>query len=318
MSAPVQFDGLDRVALPPRPLHLAIGMFDGVHLGHQAVIGSAVHSAQRGGGLAGVLTFWPHPSALFHPQAPTRLIMNPAMKTRVLRSLGVAAVIQQHFTPEFARITAEEFLPFLRRKLPGLAAVYVGENWRFGRGRLGDVALLVAEAEKLGLEVMSSERLNRNGRPVSSTRIRDHLLAGEIAEANRLFGYAYFADGAVAGGRRLGRTLGFPTLNLPWEPELRPRYGVYAVRVSGANGAEKLPGVANYGVRPTVGEAARPLLETHVLGPCPFGEGDAVTVEWLQFLRPEQKFAGVEELSAQIARDAAAARKYFQGAAGIA
>ena len=312
MSLPAQFHGLDGVQLPPQPLHLAIGMFDGVHLGHQAVIESAVHSAHRCGGLAGVLTFWPHPSRVFNPAKPVRMIMSPEMKFRVLLRLGVDAVIEQPFTLAFARITAEEFLPHLQQRLPQLAGVYVGENWRFGAGRKGDARLLLAEAGKHQVSVVSVPRIHCNGEPISSTRIRDCLEAGRLEEANLLLGYSYFAEGVVTPGRHLGRTLGFPTLNVPWQPELQPRHGVYAVRITGDPAAEALPGVANYGLRPTVAAAGGPLLEVHVLGPCPFAAGSRVTVEWLKFLRPEQKFDGVEELRAQIARDRETAAAFFQ------
>jgi len=295
-------------ALPPRPLHLAIGMFDGVHLGHRAVIEAAVQSARRSGGSSAVLTFFPHPSALVRPDNPTRLMMPSATKARVMFQLGVDAVIEQPFTAEFARIGAGEFLPRVRRALPQLAGVYVGENWRFGRDRLGDVALLVAEGRRLGLGVFSADRVSFDGEPISSTRIRALLEAGDVATANTLLGYSYFAEGVVAAGAGLGRTLGYPTLNLTWEPELRPRLGVYLVGVSGAASPAPLPGVANYGLRPTVSRDTHPRLESHVLGPCPFGEGDRLTVEWLKFLRPEQKFAGAAELRGQIARDVAAAR----------
>ncbi len=314
MSQPAQFPGLEEVRLPARPLHLAIGMFDGVHLGHQAVIESAVHSARRCGGLAGVLTFWPHPSALFRPAARTRMLMSPEMKYRVLVGLGVDVVIQQPFTPEFARIEAGEFLPHLRRMLPQLAGVYVGENWRFGAGRRGDVRLLLASAGQHGVPVVSVPRIVCNGEPISSTRVRDCLEAGRVEEANLLLGYSYFAEGEVISGRRLGRSLGFPTLNVPWQPELQPRFGVYVVRIAGETEAAR-PGVANYGLRPTVAPAGGPLLEVHVLGACPFGPGMRVTVDWLKFLRPEQKFAGVEELRAQIGRDRALAEAYFQAPA---
>lgn len=297
--------------LPPRPLHLAIGMFDGVHLGHRAVVEAAVQSARRSGGLAAVLTFFPHPNTLFRPAAPTRLIMPPATKTRVLFQLGVDAVIEQPFTAEFARITAEEFLPYVRRALPQLAGVYVGENWRFGRDRRGDVPFLVREGRRLGLGVFSADRVSYDGEPISSTRIRGLLEAGDIATANTLLGYTYFAEGMVARGAGLGRTFGFPTLNLAWEPELRPRYGVYLVRVAGAGSAGPLAAVANYGLRPTVGQDTHPRLEVHLLEACPFGEGDILTVEWLRFLRTEQKFAGPEALRAQIACDVAAARAEF-------
>ncbi|HTZ20299.1 MAG TPA: riboflavin biosynthesis protein RibF [Opitutaceae bacterium] len=308
MNPPQQFFGLDRVALPARPLHLAIGMYDGVHLGHQAVIESAIHSARRSGGIAGVLTFWPHPSALFNPAKRSRMIMSPEMKFRVLHRLGVDVVIQQPFTLEFARIEAEDFLPYLKRHLPGLAGIYVGENWRFGAGRRGDVALLLAQARQQQVPVLSASRIQYNGGPISSTRIRECLEAGQVAEANSLLGYSYFAEGEIIPGRRLGRTIGFPTLNLAWEPELQPRHGVYAVRIVNGLAGAPLPGVANYGLRPTVAEATAPLLETHVLGECPYDGGDRIMVEWLQFLRPEGKFAGLEELRAQIVRDVAAAR----------
>ena len=311
MNLPAQFDGLERVTLPARPLHLAIGMFDGVHLGHRAVIESAVQSARRSGGVAAVLTFWPHPSALFRPETPTPLIQDATAKARVLLTLGIDAVITQPFTRDLAAITAEEFLPWLKGKLPSLAAVYAGENFRFGRGRRGDIALLVGAARALGLTVFSAPRVNLDGEPISSTRIRALLEAGEIAAANALLGYTYFAAGVVAPGKRLGRGLGFPTLNLPWSPGLRPRFGVYAVRVSGAKSAAPLPGVANYGLRPTVERSTEPQLEMHVLGPCPFDAGDAITVEWLRFLRPEMKFSGVDELRAQIAKDCAAVAADF-------
>jgi riboflavin kinase/FMN adenylyltransferase len=310
VSALLQFDDLGRAVLPPRPLHLAIGMFDGMHLGHKSVIESALHSARRSGGLAGVLTFWPHPSALFRPDHPTPLLMPREMKRAVLARLGIDFVIEQNFSPAFAGTDARDFVPLLRRSLPHLAAVYVGENWRFGRGRAGDVALLIAAAQPLGVEVFSAPRLNHNGAPISSSRIRELLAAGAMAEANALLGYSYFATGTVQPGRRLGRTLGFPTLNLPWAPEARPRYGVYAVTVTTPAGTV-VNGVANYGLRPTVGTATEPLLEVHLLGAVPADAEGFLTVNWLHFLRPEQKFASLEELKTQIARDRETAREFF-------
>jgi riboflavin kinase/FMN adenylyltransferase len=311
VSACRQIDGLENAHLPARPLHLAIGMFDGVHLGHRAVIDTAIQSARRSGGLAGVLTFWPHPSALFNPLTATRLIAGPELRARLLAETGVDFVITQPFTPEFAGIEAEAVLPFLKKHLPSLNTVYVGENWRFGKGRRGDIQMLVAEGRKNRLSVVSAQRINHNGEPISSTRIRACLEAGEIEDANALFGYTYFADGVVSPGKRLGRTIGFPTLNIPWEPALRPRFGVYAVRVSGDKTPVPLPAVANYGVRPTVEQSDQPRIEAHVLTTCPFDAGDGVRVEWLKFLRPEKKFSDVTELSHQFARDRDAAIRYF-------
>lgn len=290
-------------------------MFDGVHLGHRAVIDAAVRSARRSGGRAAVLTFDPHPSRLFRPEDPVRLIMDRDQRVEALLALGLAGVIVQPFDAAFAAIEAEALLPHLRRSLPNLHTVYVGENWRFGRARRGDVALLVAEAKKLGLHVVSAPRINGDGEAISSTRIRGLLEEGRIDAANVLLGSAYVSEGVVMPGKQLGRTLGFPTLNLPWAPDLRPRLGVYAVLVGRVGdeigGVEPKRGVANYGLRPTVEQARVPQLEVHVLGDCDFGAGDALRVEWLSFLRPEQRFAGVEELRAQIACDRDAALGWF-------
>lgn len=313
ISPMLQFEDLAqaKAVLPARPLHLAIGMFDGVHLGHHAVIEAAVHSARRSGGLAAVLTFWPHPSRLFRPEDPVRLIMTPALKNRQLARLGVDAVISQPFTAEYAGIEATDFLPRLKAALPGLTTLYVGENWRFGRGRRGDIGLLISEARLQGISVVSAQRINQNGEPISSTRIRAYLVEGRMEEANALLGYTYFAEGVVKPGKQLGRRIGFPTLNIEWQPDLRPRFGVYAVLVSGSKVGQSLRAVANYGLRPTVEDATAPRLEVHVLDACPFDAGDDITVEWLNFIRPELRFANVDELRLQIGADLEAARIWF-------
>lgn len=306
----LHFGGLEDASLPPRPLHLAIGMFDGLHRGHQSVIAAAVHAARRNDGLAGVLTFWPHPSALFRSDHPTPLLMPVTMKHRVLERLGLDFVIEQHFTRDFAAIEAADFVADLRRHLPALAALYVGENFRFGRKRAGDVALLTGEAAKLGVTVFSAPRVSQNGSPVSSSRIRELLAAGDMAGANAMLGYPYFSEGVVERGRQLGRTMGFPTLNLAWAPELKPRFGVYAVELVDAEG-NVFKGVASYGTRPTVEAAGKPLLEVHLLSESALTYGHTVTVNWLHFLRPEAKFDHLETLRLQIVEDTANARRFF-------
>jgi riboflavin kinase/FMN adenylyltransferase len=275
------------------------------------VIESAVQSARHSGGVSVVLTFSPHPSVLFRPDNPTRMILDLPAKMAKLGTLGVDAVVVQPFTRDFAAISAEEFIPFIKRHLPRLAGIYVGENFRFGQGRRGDVAMLVAEGRKHGIMVFSAPRVNLDGEPISSTRIRERIQKGDMKGAAALLGYVYSADGTVVHGKHLGRTIGFPTLNLGWSPDLRPLYGVYAVRVSGARSYGWLPAVANYGLRPTVEQAVEPRLEIHLLVACPYGAGDPISVEWVRFLRPEKKFAGIDELRSQIARDVAEARTEF-------
>lgn len=303
MKAAEHFEALARVQLPAGPVHLAIGMFDGVHRGHQAVIGAAVQAARRRGGLAGVLTFAPHPSVVLRPENPTRLIFPPEVKRQLLSGLGIDFLVEHPFTTAFADTTAAGFVALLKQALPALEAVYVGENFRFGRGREGDIAMLAAAARTAGFSVCSVPRLSDGDGPVSSSRLRALIAGGEIEEANALLGYSYFSAGRVEQGRQLGRTLGFPTLNLRWTPDLAPRHGVYAVSVADAAGGEA-PGVANWGLRPTIESAPpEPRLEVHVLAPTRLTYGDAVTVRWLRFLRPERRFDGIQELREQIEID---------------
>jgi len=315
MSTAAQvFPGLVSARLPERPCHVAVGMFDGVHRGHRAVIEGAVHAARATGGRAGVLTFWPHPSRLFRPDDAVPMIFDAAVRRELVFELGVDFLIEEPFTREFAAIKAGALVPHLKRALPRLVTLYVGENWRFGRGREGDVAALVKYARACGVNVVSVTRLNYNGEPVSSTRIRAALESGAMEEAGELLGFPYFCTGQVVAGRRLGRQIGFPTLNLDWRPDLQPSLGVYVVdvRSAGRDGDHPLPAVANFGVRPTVDGQGTPVLEIHVLGDaCPFGPGDRLHVDWLRRLRAEQKFASVDELRAQIARDRDAALAYF-------
>lgn len=302
------YHALDELA-DTTELHLAIGIFDGVHLGHQAVIDSAVQTARSRRGRSGVLTFTPHPSRILRPSAPTELLQPPAQKEVVLRRMGLDLLIWLPFSFEFAAQPAEDFLPNLKRQLPPLRSVHIGENFRFGKGRNGDVTMMVKTARPLGMHVLSVERLRFDGEAISSTRIRDCLRQGGIEEVNNLLGYNYFSNGKVQPGRKLGRELGFPTLNLHWEAECRPRFGVYAVRVWRPGEATSLDGVANYGVRPTVDDTGVPLLEVHLLdGGAGLGEGDELVVEWLSFIRPEQKFPNLDALKVQIATDRDTAR----------
>ena len=303
MKLPATVDRFDSLDLPPQGLHLAIGMFDGVHLGHQAVIEAAIHSARQENGISGVLTFWPHPSRVLFPQNPKRLLMRPAEKATFLRSLGVDLIIQKKFTKEFAAIRATDFVPTLKRSLPSLHALYVGPGFRFGKNRKSDVALLIAEGRCAGIHVFSADNIKFDGEEISSTRIRRELQKGNIEQANSLLGYTYSCEGKVEEGRHFGRQMGFPTLNIAWTPEMPPKFGVYAVEVVSCAAGRVSPGVANFGLRPTVEEREEPLLEVHLLSEPAFDAGDRVIVKWRAFLRTEKRFESIEALKNQITED---------------
>ena len=293
---------------------MAIGMFDGVHLGHRAVIESCVHAAHSRGGRAAVMTFTPHPSHILRPQAPTLLIQSEEQKEERIAALGVDVLIWQTFTTDLAAIPAEDYVRRLKARFPTLASIHVGENFRFGHGRTGDIATLLSTAAAQKVHVLSIERVRYDGEPISSTRIRDILADGRMEDADELLGYNYYCVGKVVPGNKLGRTIGFPTLNIKWEPQCLPRFGAYvaSVRREGEPPEKALPAMANFGLRPTIeGTGKHPLLEANILGPCPFTEGDVLRVEWLRFLRPERRFNGMEELKAQIAADSAQAREWL-------
>lgn len=298
-----------------RPLVLAIGMFDGVHRGHQALLNKAVAEARAIRGEAAVLTFWPHPSVFFQVPEPTRLIFSPTLRAQRIFALGMDRIIQLPFEASLASRAAEDFPAWLKAQEPSLTKVFVGENWRFGKGRRGDARLLRELGPPAGFAVETLPRVTWQGEPISSSRIREALRQGDLTGANDLLGAPFEYEAEVVPGRRLGRTLGFPTLNLPWTGDLLPRPGVYAMEVLRGDGTSR-PAVANLGFRPTVAEGdPEPLLEVHLLATGPAeslpGPGDLVHTTWRAFLRPEQRFANLAELKAQIARDTVEARKFF-------
>lgn len=305
MNLPLQVSDFDALKDCDKPLHLAIGVFDGVHLGHLSVIEPAVSSAKDNAGVSAALTFDPHPSRLFKGEAGTDLIMSLKIKTARLHGLGVDIVITKTFDQNFASILADEFLPYLLKQLPTLRAVYVGENFRFGQGRKGDIQILIESGSALGIDVWSIDRIKQNGLPISSTRIREALRAGRVDLVNGLLGYRYASEGVVIKGFQLGTKIGFPTMNLLWSPECKPSYGVYAVRFLIEGSDQWKNGIANFGVRPTVtdGDSVEPLLEVHSLEDCLCEVGDTIRVEWIAFIRDEKQFDSVEALKDQISQD---------------
>jgi len=289
-------------------LHLAIGAFDGVHLGHRAVLHSAREAARTDGGIVGVLTYDPHPSKVLRPESSVPLIFTRAQKDERLTEAGAQLIHHEKFDRNHAGIEAADFPKWLKQTFPQLKSLHVGSNFQYGRGRAGNGESLIAHgsSEALGVKLVAAVRLGDE--TVSSSRIRQCLVAGELDLANAMLLRPYEAEGTIIGGRRLGRTIGFPTVNIAWEPELKPAYGVYAVEVI-FNG-EAMPAVANYGQRPTVESGpVAPLLEAHVLRGTAPTTGDSVRVRWVRRLRSEQKFADLAALQAQIAKDSTAAKQ---------
>ncbi len=289
-------------------LHLAIGAFDGVHLGHRAVLHSAREAARADGGIVGVLTYDPHPSKVLRPESSVPLIFTRAQKDERLTEAGAQLIHHEKFDRNHAGIEAADFPKWLKQTFPQLKSLHVGSNFQYGRGRAGNGESLIAHgsSEALGVKLVAAVRLGDE--TVSSSRIRQCLVAGELDLANAMLLRPYEAEGTIIGGRRLGRTIGFPTVNIAWEPELKPAYGVYAVEVI-FNG-EAMPAVANYGQRPTVESGpVAPLLEAHVLCGTAPTTGDSVRVRWVRRLRSEQKFADLAALQAQIAKDSTAAKQ---------
>ncbi len=291
--------------LSATPIHWAMGFFDGVHRGHRLV----VESASTPGALRGVLTFASHPLALLAPERQPRLLTPHAgHKAALLEPLGVEVLLQLPFTPELAALAPQDFLAWLEAACPGgIAGLSVGNNWRFGRGGCGDAELLRREAAQRGWRLCVHPLICEGGQPVCSSRIRRVLAEGQLAEATQLLGHPFCICGVVEPGQKLARKLGFPTANITLPPlAALPPMGVYEVAF--CHGGERLRGVANLGLRPTIDEAHKPVrLELHVVGGWS-GDlyGCELTVELCRFLRPEKRFESLEALRAQMAADVAA------------
>ena len=300
---------IDEMAGFAEPCVLAVGIFDGLHLGHRKVLECAKKTARAAGALAGALTFDPHPSRVISTgRPPVDMIFPPEQRAGHFLEAGLGAVFFKRFDRDFADLPPEGFAGFLGEKFPNLRGIVTGFNFVFGRGAEGDVSTLRELSEKFGWAYISVGGIFRNGERVSSTRLRNALSAGDMATYAKLAGCPYMAFGNIVGGRKIGRKIGFPTLNLPWAPECRPPYGVYAVVLERGNRLYK--GVANYGVSPTFGKT-EPSIETNLFEPVCFGKGSKVKISLLKFLRPEERFESVEELKERISKDKEAARAFF-------
>ncbi len=292
---------------------LAMGNFDGLHRGHAALIGEARDRARAAAMPAGVLTFEPHPRGVFMPDSEPFRLTPFRVKEREIARLGVELLFVQHFDLAFARKSAESFVQDILLDAVGVTHIVVGHDCTFGNRRRGTPEMLRAAgaAHGFGVTVVEPVR-DADAAAYSSTHIRELLRAGKPREAADQLGRCWEIDGRVMVGDRRGRTIGFPTVNLGLGEYLRPAFGVYAVRVSG-DGADDpfagraIDGVANIGLRPTIG-TPEPRLEAHLFDIDADLYGRHLRVSLVDFIRPERKFAGIEALKAQIAEDAARAR----------
>ncbi len=289
---------------------VAIGNFDGVHLGHRRLLDTAKALARAAGSKAALLTFEPHPASVLSPQfAPARIASVPR-KLQLLEEAGLDAVVLQPFDKAYAGSTAEDFVG--RDLVQGLQAadVVVGHDFTFGKGRSGNVAMLAALAGEAA-RVHTVPAVTVDGLVVSSSKIREFILEGRVSQAWRLLGRPFLLDGTVVPGRGRGRTIGIPTANVAPDTELQPASGVYAVVAA----VEGLPGViggaANVGVKPTFGTEER-TVEVHLFDVSADIYGRRVAVGFLERLRGEHRFAGPAELVAQIHKDIEAARSIVE------
>ncbi|PKO93964.1 MAG: bifunctional riboflavin kinase/FAD synthetase [Betaproteobacteria bacterium HGW-Betaproteobacteria-1] len=289
------------------PLALAIGNFDGMHLGHQAMMDKLIGTAQSQGLKAAVMTFEPHPREFFTPgNAPTRL-SSLREKLELFAEAGVEYAYVCHFNRRFAEVSAEDFMQRILRQAMNVKAVLVGEDFRFGAGRRGAQADFVSA----GFRIISLPDVVLDQRRVSSTAVREALAQGDLGRAEKLLGRPYTISGKVVHGDKVGRTWGYPTANIHMLHDRPPLFGVYAVKLEGL-AESPLPGVASLGVRPTVKQGGKPTLEVHLFDFQQDIYGKHVRVHFLHKIRDEMKFADIETLKTWIASDAQKAREYFK------
>ncbi|HEX7455610.1 MAG TPA: bifunctional riboflavin kinase/FAD synthetase [Gallionella sp.] len=293
-----------------RPVALTIGNFDGVHLGHQALLNELKTAAQTRGLLTVVVIFEPHPREFFAPQTAPARLSSLREKLEFFATLGIDRVHVCRFNAHFAQMTATDFIHALHEKLIA-KYVLIGDDFRFGSGRVGDFALMEKIGEQHGFEVQAVRSIMHDGVRISSTAVRAALAAGQMKRVHDYLGRTYSISGRVVHGDGVGKKLGYPTANIQLKHNRPPLSGIFVVEAHAA-GLGVLRGVASLGVRPTLKHDAKPILEVHLFE---FGQdiyGKRLRVEFLQKRRDEQKFPDVGALTRQIALDVENAKKWFE------
>jgi riboflavin kinase / FMN adenylyltransferase len=299
---------------PPRGSVLSVGNFDGVHLGHRAVLRHLVERARSLDTVAAVMTFDPHPVRVLRPDVAPPLLTTLEQRLELVEREGVDVALVVPFTRELARMEAEAFVAEVLVHRLAVREVYIGANFRFGADRKGDVELLISEGRRLGFVAAGAPVVHAAGGVVSSTRVRAAVEHGAVDEAHTLLGRPVFIDGVVVEGRRLGRSFGFPTLNLATENELFPGRGVYVTAVWIPSQRRMLPSVTNIGTRPTVSSQHMVTIESHVLDFEANVYGERVRLYFFLRVRAERAFPTSADLMDQIQRDVKATRRWYEAA----
>src|SRR4051812_13931121 len=297
----------------PRGAVVAMGNFDGVHLGHRAVIGAALAMGRAHGRPAMAITFEPHPRSFFSPNSPQFRLTTEANKLRLLAATGLSGAVVMTFDKARAGTSAQDFIHHDLIERLGISGIAVGYDFHFGKGRAGSPSLLVAEAPRLGIEVDVQAHVDIDERPVSSSAIRMALAEGQIADATAMLDGPWFVTGEVIHGEKRGRDLGYPTANIRLDNNCGLRHGIYAVRVG--RGEQRFDGVASFGRRPTFDNGA-PLLEVFLFEFSGDLYAAALDVAFIAFIRDELKFDGIEALVRQMNDDSAKARAALAAAPG--
>ena len=297
----------------PKGMVVAMGNFDGVHLGHRAVIDAALRMGLAHGSPAFAVTFEPHPRSYFSPNTPQFRLTDEAGKLRLLAATGLAGTVVMTFDKRRAETAAQDFIHHDLIERLGISGIAVGYDFHFGKGRVGSPGLLVAEAPRLGIEVDVQAHVDVAERPVSSSAIRMALAEGQIEEATAMLGGPWFINGEVIHGEKRGRDLGYPTANIRLDKNCGLKHGIYAVRVG--LGDRRYDGVASFGRRPTFDNGAA-LLEVFLFDFKGDLYGKRLDVAFIAFLREELKFEGVDALIHQMNEDSRLARERLAAAPG--
>jgi riboflavin kinase/FMN adenylyltransferase len=302
---------IGELARIPSPFVLAAGVFDGVHLGHRAVLDAAIETSRRLDAEPVVLTFDPHPATVLRPENPVPLLTPQDLKLRLIAETGIRHTLVVTFDRAFAQVEPEDFIAALCDASANLVGICIGEGWLFGKNRKGDPDLLRTLGMKAGFFTSEVPAVRIDNRTVSSTLIRQALSEGDMETANRYLGRPFLVSGTVISGQKLGSSIGFPTANIATDERQYPANGVYAIEAR--HGSSLVHGVANIGVRPTLASTSTRVLEAHLFDFDGDLYGAKLDISFLHRLRAERRFDGIGDLKAQIALDCGEARRWLEG-----